>query len=117
LLNGLLTGVHDLDQLSLPVVLDVGDGEQAYVAYNGADATIKPGDMYYRDEADVLSSIVLGPSRHARVTPETTTIAVVVYGPPGIEATDIDAHLNEIWEDVSLIAPEAELVGIQTEAA
>jgi DNA/RNA-binding domain of Phe-tRNA-synthetase-like protein len=115
--NGLLTGVHDLDELSLPVVLDVGDGERSYIAYNGSEVTIKPGDMYYRDQADVLSSIILGPSKHARVTPETTAIAVVVYGPPGIQAHDIESHLTGIWTDVRLFSPDAELAGIQTASA
>ncbi|CAN5842668.1 hypothetical protein BH20CHL4_BH20CHL4_04750 [soil metagenome] len=112
--NGLLTGVHDLDQMSLPVVLDIGDGERSYAAYNGSDVTIKLGDMSFRDQQDVLSSVILGPSGHARVLPETTAIAAVVYGPPGIQQPDIEAHLNEIWSDMLLIAPDAELVGIQT---
>jgi DNA/RNA-binding domain of Phe-tRNA-synthetase-like protein len=115
--NGLLTGVHDLDELSMPVALDVGDGERSYITYNGSEATIKPGDMYYRDQADVLSSVILGPSKHARVTPETTAIAVVVYGPPSIRACDIESHLTGIWTDVQEFSPDAELAGMQTVSA
>jgi DNA/RNA-binding domain of Phe-tRNA-synthetase-like protein len=116
LTNGLLSGVHDLDQMALPVVLDVGDGERSYVAYNGSEVTIKPGDMFFHDQQDVLSSIVLGPSGHARVTPETSAVAVVVYGPPGVSESAVDAHLHTIWEDLLLLSPDAELIGIQTVA-
>jgi len=115
--NGLLTGVHDLGQMSLPVVLDVGDEQRSYVAYNGSDVTFKPGDMYFRDQQDVLSSVISGPSGHARVTPGTTAIVTVVYGPPGIQQSDIETHLQEIWDDMVLISPGAELVGIQTVVA
>lgn len=108
--NLLLTAGHDLDALELPVRLEVGSGE-SFIAPNGQEASVKPGDMFIADaRGRVLSAIITGPSAVARIGPETTAALFYAYAPSGVEPALVDAHLDEIERNVKLIAPEAEVV-------
>ncbi len=105
--NLLLTAGHDLDALELPVRLTVGTGEP-FIAPNGQETTVKPGDMVIADaRGRVLSAIITGPSDVARIGPETTAALFYAYAPPGVDSGLVDAHLDEIERNVRLISPEA----------
>jgi DNA/RNA-binding domain of Phe-tRNA-synthetase-like protein len=115
--NGLLTGVHDAGDLTEPLMLDAASDGVTYTLYNGDLAAIKPGDMYYHDGRDVLSSIVLGPSAYARVTDATSDALVTVYGAPGVSEDDVHRHLEAVWSDILLVSPTAEQIALQTTSA
>jgi DNA/RNA-binding domain of Phe-tRNA-synthetase-like protein len=117
LATGILTASHDLDALAPPVTVDVATGEETYVLYSGADQTCKVGDMFMRDRSGILTSVVAGPPRYARVTPVTTAALFCVYAPPGIGETAVRAHLAAIEANVCLFAPGAETVATSTIAA
>lgn len=107
LANLLLTGGHDLDQISLPVMLDAGAGQE-FTAPNGKTQAVKDGDMFTADAGGrVLSAVITGPSDSARISPETTSALFYAYGPPGISADAMSAHLDAIEHNVRLISPEA----------
>lgn len=117
LANLLLTGGHDLDQLTLPVTLDAG-AEQAFTAPNGKAQTVKAGDMFTADaEGRVLSAVITGPSDFVRISPQTTAALFYAYGPPGVSAEAMGAHLDDIERHVRLISPDAEVVARQVVAA
>ena len=108
--NLLLTAGHDLDALELPVRLTVGTGE-SFIAPNGQETSVKPGDMFIADaQGRVLSAIITGPSDIARIGPETTAALFCTYAPPGVDPALVHAHLDDIERNVKLIAPEAEVV-------
>jgi DNA/RNA-binding domain of Phe-tRNA-synthetase-like protein len=107
LANRLLTGGHDLDVLALPVVLDAGAGQE-FTAPNGQAQAVKEGDMFSADaEGRVLSAVITGPSDFARISPGTTNALFYAYGPPGITAEAMSAHLAAIERNVRLISPDA----------
>jgi DNA/RNA-binding domain of Phe-tRNA-synthetase-like protein len=109
--NLLLTAGHDLDALELPVRLAVGTGEP-FIAANGQETTVKPGDMFVADaRGRVLSAIITGPSDVARIGQETTAVLFYAYAPPGVDPDLVEAHLEEIERNVRLISPEAEVIG------
>jgi hypothetical protein len=58
----------------------------------------------------VLSAIITGPSAVARVEPETIAALFYAYAPPGVDPTQVDAHLDEIERNVRLIAPDIAVV-------
>src|SRR5215218_9192865 len=62
--HGLLTGAHDLDELSLPIMIDVAGTDLSYLRYNGELQICKPNDMLKRDQTGVLSSIISGPAHY-----------------------------------------------------
>ena len=111
LATGLLTAVHDLDALDGAVVADVATGEETYTRYDGVEERCKPGDMFIRDGIGVLTSVIQGPTAHARAMPETTNALFYLYALPGIPEALVNDHLDLIERHVRLIAPNATVAG------
>ena len=108
--NLLLTAGHDLDEIELPVRLGVGAGE-AFIAPNGQEQAVKPGDMFIADaRGRVLSAIITGPADAARIGPGTTAALFYCYAPRGIDPALVAAHLDEIERNVRVISPEAVVI-------
>lgn len=113
--NQLLTAGHDLDQVQPPVQVDISDGSERYILYNGQEQTLKPGDMYISDRQGILSDVIYGPGKRTRITPETSSVLYTVYAPPGIGEDAVRKHLQDIRENVLLFAPGAvieQMVGL-----
>lgn len=106
--NQLLTAGHDLDAIAGTITLDVAHGAETYMMLNGQEQTLKVDDMYMRDGQGVLSSIIYGPDRRTRITPETHNVLFAVYAPPGIHAASVQQHLADIEANVLIFAPQAE---------
>ncbi len=108
--NLLLTGGHDLDQITLPARIDAGAGE-TFRSPSGEEKQVKAGDMFIADAEDrVLSAIITGPSRVARIGPDTRAVLVYTYAPPGVGPAAVAAHLDEIERNIRLMAPDATVV-------
>jgi DNA/RNA-binding domain of Phe-tRNA-synthetase-like protein len=106
--NLLLTAGHDLDAVQVPAKLDIAQGTERYVRINGQEQQLKAGDMFISDALDVLSAVIYGPARHARILPSTRRALFTVYAPPGIGEEAVEQHLRDMESYVRLIAPEAE---------
>ena len=113
--NQMLTAGHDLDALEMPVGVDVAQGDEHYTRINGNDQQMKPGDMMISDARGIISSVVYGPDRRTRITPETKHVLFTVYAPPGIEAEAVRAHLADIQANVLIVSPDArtEVLGVR----
>jgi DNA/RNA-binding domain of Phe-tRNA-synthetase-like protein len=105
--NGILTAGHDWQALTPPVTLGVGSGAETFTKANGETTAVKDGDLYTADATGVLSAIISGPSALARITPDTTSVLFVVYAPPGVEPSLVEAHLDDLEANVRLISPGA----------
>lgn len=105
--NQLLTAMHDMDLVEFPVRLDVADGSEQFMAYNGEAKVLKPGDMYIADQQGVISSVIYGPDQRTRIQPGTRRALFTVYAPPGIDEKAVWEHLGDIQAYVHLITPEA----------
>jgi DNA/RNA-binding domain of Phe-tRNA-synthetase-like protein len=106
--NLLLTAGHDLDALQLPLTLDVSRGEERYTLMRGEEQTLKVGDMFIRDGAGVISSIVYGPDHRTAINAQTHNVVFTVYAPDGIAAETVSQHLHDLQANVLLIAPDAQ---------
>jgi DNA/RNA-binding domain of Phe-tRNA-synthetase-like protein len=106
--NLLLTAGHDLDAVEVPAKLDIAQGTERYIRMNGQEQQLKAGDMFISDAQDVLSAVIYGPARHARLLPTTRRALFTVYAPPGIGEEAVDQHLRDIESYIRLISPEAE---------
>ena len=107
--NQLLTAGHDFDSLQLPVTLRVADGTESFTLITGAEQSLKAGDMYMSDTAGIISVVVYGPDERTRITPDTRNALFTVYAPPGVDPAAVQAHLEDIRDNVLLVAPEAAL--------
>jgi DNA/RNA-binding domain of Phe-tRNA-synthetase-like protein len=105
--NGLLTAGHDLDKAHAPLSLDVAGGDERYVLLNGREQELKPGDMIMSDTQGVICSVIYGADRRTAIGPGTQRVMFVVYAPAGIEAEAVRRHLEDIRDNVLLIAPGA----------
>jgi DNA/RNA-binding domain of Phe-tRNA-synthetase-like protein len=104
----LLTAGHDLDSLELPLIMAVARGREAFTTLRGQNQSLKTGDMYMADTAGVVSSIIYGPDERTQILPRTQNVLFAVYAPAGIAEDAIRAHLQEIEQNVRLIAPQAQ---------
>ena len=105
--NGLLAAGHDLEQVQGLLTLDAASADESYVLLNGKEQTLKAQDMFLRDEAEVLSSIIYGPDRRTCIGPETKRAVFTVYAPSGISREAVEQHLEDIYSYVRLAAPQA----------
>ena len=106
--NHLLTSGHDLDKVVLPGGIDVAAGDETLVGINGRSQQLKKGDMFIADQGGVLSTIIYGPDQRTSIQPETNRVLFTVYAPPGISATAVQQHMEDIREYVLSVSPDAE---------
>jgi DNA/RNA-binding domain of Phe-tRNA-synthetase-like protein len=105
--NMLLTAGHDLDAVQLPITLDVSKGDERYMLLRGQEQVLKAGDMMMVDRAGVISSILYGPDQRTQIRASTQNVVFAVYAPPGIDQQAVLRHLQDIQQNVTLVAPEA----------
>jgi DNA/RNA-binding domain of Phe-tRNA-synthetase-like protein len=105
----LLTAGHDLDQIQLPIRLDVAKGDETYRLLRGQEQTPQTGDMLMRDEAGIISSILYGPDQRTQIRADTARAAFAVYAPAGIEPQAIKDHLENILQNIVIFSPQAKI--------
>lgn len=115
--NGLLTAGHDLAALQGPVRVDVATGEETYTQLNGRAESLKPDDMYMADNVGVISSVIYGPDNRTRLAAGTRAVLFTVYAPVGIEAMAVRRHLEDLSENVRVVAPTARIERLEILAA
>jgi DNA/RNA-binding domain of Phe-tRNA-synthetase-like protein len=115
--NRLLTAGHDVAAIEGGISIDVAAGGERYVGIGGRDLTMQAGDMYIRDDAGIISSVLYGPDDRTRITLTTRQALFCVYAPAGIQPRAVEAHLVEIASNVRLIAPRATVVQQQVSTA
>jgi DNA/RNA-binding domain of Phe-tRNA-synthetase-like protein len=105
--SGLLTAMHDADAIGPVITADAALGDESVTLYNGSTVTLKPDDMYMRDEQGILTTVIQGPAAYGLVQPSTTCVAVCVYAPDGIGPDAVDRHLDAIAGNMRLISADA----------
>lgn len=105
--NLLLTAGHDLDLVQLPLTLDVARGDERYTLLRGQEQELKSDDMFIRDEAGIISSIIYGPDQRTAINAQTRSVVFTVYAPDGVAEETVLNHLRDLQANVLLIAPGA----------
>jgi DNA/RNA-binding domain of Phe-tRNA-synthetase-like protein len=103
--NLALTAGHDVATLEPPVQVDATNDGDRYGLMNGSE--LRAGDMMMSDGEGIVSSVLSGPDRRSRITPETTEVLFAVYAPVGVGETAVRDHLDDIRANVLLVSPEA----------
>ena len=112
--NLLLTAGHDLDKIQGTLTLDVAKGDETYFLLRGQPQTLKAGDMYIADGAGIVSSIIYGPDQRTAIGPDTRRAVFTVYAPPGIAASAVRQHLDDIRQNAQTVAPAAQVELLRT---
>jgi DNA/RNA-binding domain of Phe-tRNA-synthetase-like protein len=111
--HGLLTAGHDFDVLQPPVVVNVALGSEVYIRMNGQEQMLKEGDMYITDNVGVMSAIIYGPDQRTQIKSDTRNVLYTVYAPSGISIPQVENHLQELRDNVLLVAPEAQVTELK----
>ncbi len=109
----LLTAGHDLDTVRLPATLDVSRGTERYTLLRGQEQELKAGDMLISDQAGIVSSILYGPDQRTQIQPQTRNVVFTTYAPAGIDEQAVVGHLQEIQNNILLVAPRAQVGMLQ----
>jgi len=109
----LLTAGHDLDNLQLPVSIELAGGDERYHLLNGQEQLLKPNDMYIRDRLGIISDVIYGPDQRTQIRQETCRVLFTVYAPAGIGQERLSHHLETMREYVKLISPQAETAALE----
>ena len=115
--NQVLTAGHDLAALACPVRAAVTREGDRYVALNGTERVLGPGDMMMIDGEGIVSSVLDGPDRRTRLTAQTREVLFAVYAPMGVGERAVRGHLEDLRANVLLVAPEAETELVATLSA
>ncbi len=105
----LLTAGHDGDAVESPITVRAADGTEEFVGLDGQERRLKAGDLHMMDAVGVISSVIYGPDSRTRIHPGTSRVLYTVYGVPGVDPSDVDAHLGRLEEYVLTVAPNATL--------
>ena len=104
--SGLLTAGHDVDNLKMPLKIDIAKGDEKYSGIGGREQVTKTHDMMLQDGEGIISSVLGGPDDRTRITENTKKCMFVVYAPAGIRKYLIEEHFNEIIANGRLFAPD-----------
>jgi DNA/RNA-binding domain of Phe-tRNA-synthetase-like protein len=69
--------------------------------------------MFMADAEGVISSVIYGPDRRTRITPETRQVFFGVYAVPGVGNQAVQDHLEDIRSNIMLFTQEAEVELLQ----
>lgn len=105
--NMLLTAGHDLDELHLPIKLNLAQGTESFTGISGKQQFLAKNDMMLSDGNDIISSILNGPDYRTRITMNTKNVMYYTYAPSGIDDNIILSHLNDIKNYVSIFSPDS----------
>jgi len=102
-----LTAGHDVDRLRGPLLIDVSRAGDRMVQMGGGPKDLRPGDMVMRDARGISCSIIYGQDDESPITPRSTHVVYVAYGPAGVAAEQVEAQMRRLEENVRLCSAAA----------
>ncbi|MHB0856390.1 MAG: phenylalanine--tRNA ligase beta subunit-related protein [Anaerolineae bacterium] len=111
--NMVLTAGHDLATLRGPIRTEVADGSERFLRLNGTEQTLRRGDMYMADDEGIISVVLHGPDQRSQITSATRDVLFCVYAPEGVGVETVRRHLENLRDNVLLLAPSAELLALE----
>ncbi|MFN2644262.1 MAG: phenylalanine--tRNA ligase beta subunit-related protein [Burkholderiales bacterium] len=102
-----LTAGHDVASLRPPLTIDVSREDDEIVQMSGTRKTLHAGDIVMRDASGVSCSIIYGQDNRSAISPATSHVLYVAYGPAGVGPVAVQAQLRAIEENVRLFSPSA----------
>ncbi|MFO7782284.1 MAG: hypothetical protein R6W94_11735 [Spirochaetia bacterium] len=91
-----LSSGHDLDVVRAPLTFRPGSSDREIELLGGRSQALKDGDITLCDGDTTLAAVVYGQSVHGMIDDATTRAILVAYGVPGVDATALRAHLDDM---------------------
>jgi DNA/RNA-binding domain of Phe-tRNA-synthetase-like protein len=102
-----LTAGHDVKKLKEPILIDVAREGDHITQMNGANRSIRAGDMVMKDADGVSCSILYGQDNRSPIATETDHVLYVSYAPSDVLPDIVTSQLQKMEENVRLFSPRA----------
>lgn len=104
-----LLGTHDVEKFQGQPVLYCPAEKTPFVGIGGRDVHAYPGDVTVRDDGGVTVSMIGGPDERTCLKEDSTHIAYLVFGAPGVTEAEIAAVMEELVGLALLLSPAAKI--------
>lgn len=115
--NQLLTAAHDAAYLEGSLQVELAEGGEEYYLLAGKQQQLKGNDIFMKDAAGVIGSILYGPDQRTRIRENTTKCIFVVYAPFSVNEGVVLGHFSDLAAYVRLFAPNSIVVDRQIQKA
>jgi len=108
-------GTFDLDQIKFPTTLEIGQGgEKILLLGNDGETEIKPGEVFYQDQAGSYNlDFNYRDAQRTAVTEKTTNLLINIDGVYDINRAQVERSLKETLEIITkYCGGEIELTGV-----
>ena len=104
-----LSGTHDADHIEGPLKLFLGTEKAPFVGLRGEEVHTYPGDVCGMDNGGIILSMIAGADNRTCTNPNSRHVVYPVFGTPGMPADTLKPSLERLRNNVSILAPFAEM--------
>lgn len=104
----MLLGTHDIDRMSGALELFCPTEKLPYPGMRGEEVHTYPGDVSGRDGDGIILSMIAGADERTYIRPDSTHIAYLFFGAPGVTGEQIQTLQGVLAGHVRVLAPAAE---------
>lgn len=104
-----LLGTHDIDRIHGQAELFLPTEKLPFPGMRGEEIHCYPGDVTGRDEDGIILSLIAGPDERTCIRPDSSHIAFLFFGVPGVTASELAAVQERLSGYARVLAPAVEL--------
>lgn len=104
----ILVGTHDIDRIRGTLELFCPNEKIPYPGMRGEEVHTYPGDCTGRDDDGIIFGMIAGADERTYIRPDSTHIAYLFFGAPGVTEDQIIASEQFLANYVKVLAPAAE---------
>ena len=104
----MLVGAHDIDRIAGVPELFCPSEKLPYPGMRGEEVHTYPGDVSGRDSAGIIWGMVAGADERTCLRPESTHIAYLVFGAPGVTGEQVGGLLDTLAGHARTLAPSVQ---------
>jgi len=104
-----LSGAHDVDQISGPVQLYSATEKEEFPGLRGQPFHTYPGDFCGRDDKGIIFSLIAGADERTCARLDSTHVFYPLFGTPDLPASVLEEAMEVLVRYVKVLAPEAEI--------
>jgi DNA/RNA-binding domain of Phe-tRNA-synthetase-like protein len=104
-----LSGAHDIDQISGSVTLYSADSKEEFPGMRGTPFHTYPGDFCGRDEKGIVFSLIAGADERTCARMDSRHVFYPIFGTPDLDVNVIRASMDTLVRYIRVLSPEADI--------
>ena len=109
LVTHVLSGAHDIDQISGVVELYSAVCKEEFPGLRGTPVHTYPGDVCGRDDKGIIFSLIAGADERTCAREDSRHLLYPIFGTPDLEEAVISAAIETLVRYIRVLSPEAEI--------